>query len=174
MKDFGEEKVCRMGHHYYPSISQECPICKKNGLFNDKNDSWFPSMDDDLTVAVGGDDDGFRPIAGWLVCVDGPMKGQDYRFYAENNFIGRDKNSDICLAKDESISRQKHATISYDGRSGKYYYTPGTGRNLDSINGKTILNTVELHSKDVLEVGKTKLIFIALCGEKFSWKDWEE
>ena len=41
---------------------------------------------------------------------------------------------------------------------------------LIKVNGKTVLNAVELHNYDVISVGTTKLVFVALCGEHFQWK----
>ena len=35
------------------------------------------------------------PVAGWLVCIDGPSKGKDYRIHEENNYIGRMKEMDV-------------------------------------------------------------------------------
>ena len=40
-----------------------------------------------------------HPVVGWLVCIEGPSKGKDYRMIAEKNFIGRSPEMDIriCL-----------------------------------------------------------------------------
>src|SRR5690242_13732720 len=29
------------------------------------------------------------PVVGWLVCVEGPDRGKDYRLHSEKNFVGR-------------------------------------------------------------------------------------
>ena len=44
------------------------------------------------------------------------------------------------------------------------------GRNLLKVNGKTVLNAVELNRYDIISIGTTKLMFVPLCGEHFSWK----
>ena len=177
MKDFGEIKTCKMGHHYYPALYAECPECNRNKKEKESISKplWEEvEEDDDVTVTPAAKNTKIRPIAGWLVCVDGPMKGRDYRVCTENNFIGRAVSMDICIARDESISGVKHAIISFDGRTGKYYYTPGEGRNLHRVNEAAVFTTVELHNGDQLEIGQSKFVFIALCGTRFNWEDWEE
>ena len=39
------------------------------------------------------------------------------------------------------------------------------------LHGKVVLNNEILKSHDVLEIGNTKLLFVPLCGESFSWED---
>ena len=77
---------------------------------------------------------------------------------------------DVRIAGDQQISRQNHAMIAYDDTDIVYYVGPSAGRNLNKVNGKTVLNAVELHNYDVISVGTTKLVFVALCGEHFQWK----
>ena len=31
-----------------------------------------------------------------------------------------------------------------------------------------------MRAYDVIEVGKSKLVFLPLCGEKFQWTEWAE
>ena len=118
----------------------------------------------DLGVAGGGD-----PVVGWLVCVEGPMRGNDYHLHAGYNYIGREIG-DVRISGDQQISRQNHAMIAFDDTDCVYYVGPSAGRNLLKVNGKTVLNAVELHSYDVISIGTTKLMFVPLCGEHFSWK----
>ena len=35
--------------------------------------------------------------------------------------------------------------------------------------GKTVLNAAEIKSGDVISIGTTRLMFVALCGEAFGW-----
>lgn len=121
---------------------------------------------------IGGDlsvQGGVEPVVGWLVCVEGPVRGSDYHLHAGYNYIGREMG-DIRISGDQQISRQNHAMVAYDDADGVYYVGPSAGRNLLKVNGKTVLNAVELHSFDVISIGTTKLMFVALCGEHFSWK----
>ncbi len=121
---------------------------------------------------IGGDlgvDGGTEPVVGWIVCIDGPMRGNDYRLHAGYNYIGRE-TGDVRITGDQQISRQNHAMIAYDDTDRVFYVGPASGRNLIKVNGKTVLNAVDLHNYDILSIGTTKLIFVALCGEQFDWK----
>lgn len=111
----------------------------------------------------------FNPVVGWLVCVEGPDKGKDYRIHSQNNFIGRAPHMDICIRSDMHVSNERAAMIAYDPDEKMFLFGPGTGHNLVKVNGKTVLNTVELNPFDKVTVGKSKLLFVPLCGERFNW-----
>ena len=49
------------------------------------------------TVAVFRQQHGIDPVVGWLVCVNGPEKGNDYRLKAKINTIGRGEGNDVSL-----------------------------------------------------------------------------
>jgi hypothetical protein len=122
------------------------------------------------TVAIVKDELGIDPVVGWLISLDGKEKGRDYRIHTDNNYIGRAENMDICIRGDDTISRENHATVSYDSRDKVYYFTPGDGRSIVRLNDKGVFTTTELSAYDILEIGKTKLIFLPLCGDKFEWE----
>ncbi len=121
------------------------------------------------TVAVIKETMGIDPVVGWLVCISGSEKGKDYRIHADNNFIGRNPKMDICIEGDDTISRENHAVISYDTVDGIYYFSPGDGRSIVRYNGKAIFQTTELQSHDHIIIGKTELVFVPFCNDKFSW-----
>lgn len=122
------------------------------------------------TVAIHHDDaNHVDPVVGWLICIEGPMRGNDYRIREGYNYIGREIG-DIHIRGDQSISRQRHARIAYDSTTHQYFFGPDEGRNLIRVNGKTIMNPVELQNYDVITMGQTKLLFLGLCGDQFSWE----
>ncbi len=120
---------------------------------------------------IGGEVGGMNtaPVVGWLVCTDGPMRGEDFRLHAGYNYIGREVG-DVRITGDLKVSRQNHAMIAFDDEDLTFYAGPAEGRNLLKINGKAVLNAIELHSYDTIAIGSTKLIFVALCGEHFDWR----
>lgn len=130
-----------------------------------------PTADDDdgRTIAIIHSDLGIDPVVGWLVCEDGKEKGRDYRIHTDNNFIGRGEKMDICIRGDETISRENHAIISYDSQEKVFYFSPGDGRSIVRLNDKAIFQTVEIKAYDRVTIGKTKLLFIPLCGKDFEW-----
>lgn len=109
-----------------------------------------------------------EPVVGWLVCIDGPVRGNDFRIHAGYNYIGREMG-DIHIQGDLQISRQNHAMIAFDSSEGVYYVGPSAGRNLIKVNGKTVLNAVEVKNYDIISIGTTRLMFVALCGPHFGW-----
>lgn len=110
-----------------------------------------------------------RPIVGWLICVEGPDIGKDYRIYSQYNYIGRAEHMDICLSGDPCISAERAAIIAYDPRKNSFTFAAGTGHNLIYINDDVLMNSVSLNPYDQLTIGETKLLFIPLCGERFTW-----
>jgi hypothetical protein len=125
---------------------------------------------DGKTVAVFRKQMGMDPVVGWLVCIEGPDKGKDYRIRSERNFIGRSDKMDICIVSDEAISRENHAIVSYSPKKRQFRVYSGESRGLVYLNDEEVITADELKSYDVIELGKTKLMFIPFCGEQFEWE----
>ncbi|MCH1625692.1 FHA domain-containing protein [Ferdinandcohnia quinoae] len=125
--------------------------------------------DDGKTIAVIRKEIGIDPVVGWLVCVEGPDKGKDYKIRSERNFIGRSEKMDICISGDEAISRENHAIISYSPKKRLFRIYPGDSRGLVYLNDEEVITADELQVYDVIEIGKTKLIFIPFCSKHFEW-----
>lgn len=112
---------------------------------------------------------GFTPVVGWLVCVDGPAKGSDYRIRAGYNYIGRAQHMDIYIEGDNGIGRERHAMIAYDPEERVFFFGPADGKSIVRLNGKMVMAPAEVHAYDMLKIGTTKLMFVPLCGERFNW-----
>ena len=111
-----------------------------------------------------------EPVVGWLVCVEGPVRGVDYRLHDGYNYIGREEG-DIHIQGDNAISRQKHAMVAFYAPRKTFYVGPADGRNIIELNGEPVFNSTEVKSYDVIKIGNTKLMLVALCGDKFNWVD---
>ncbi len=109
-----------------------------------------------------------EPVVGWLVCIAGPHLGQSFNIYAGKNSVGRGMDNDIVLFKDPTVSSGKHAWITYEARHGTYILQAGDGRYPD-LNGEQVIEGRLLAPYDRIEIGKTVLMFINLCGENFTW-----
>jgi hypothetical protein len=70
---------------------------------------------------------------------------------------------------DDSISRQKHASVIYDYSNNLYFVKHEDGKYLTYLNSAVLLETKELKAFDKIKVGKTELLFVPLCGENFKW-----
>lgn len=135
----------------------------------------YSMSDDDVgkTVALFQKKKEFKidPVVGWLVAINGEKKGKDYKIYSDNNFIGRDSSMDICIEGDSTISREKHAILSFDSRTGQFFLSPSEGRAIIRINDFPIYMTTALNDFDKIELGETLLIFRSLCGKEFLWNE---
>jgi hypothetical protein len=113
------------------------------------------------------------PVVGWLVVLEGPGRGRDFRLIQGENKIGRDASMEICLDfgehSDATVSREAHAILVYDGNANEFFIERGSSRNLPMLNDKSIRRDQNLTAGDVIQVGQTKLLFVALCNEEFQW-----
>lgn len=110
-------------------------------------------------------------LVGWLVCIEGPSRGKDYRIRNQNNYIGRDPGSDIWIPEDSCISADRSANIVYDYMTRSFFFGPFMGKNPVRVNGAMVTNSAQLQAYDVLQVGMTKLLFVPLCGDRFDWNE---
>ncbi len=114
-----------------------------------------------------------EPVVGWLVCVDGPIRGVDFRIHSGYNYIGREEG-DIHIHGDSQISRQKHAVVSYYAKRRSFHIGPADGRNIIELNDEPVFSPVEMKAYDVITVGSTKLVFVPFCGPSFDWLEGVE
>lgn len=152
-----------------PGVGPTDPLDNAFGF--DNNPGYVDNYDDATTPVSLGGVKGFSPVVGWLVCVDGPAEGTDYRIRAGYNYIGRSENMDICILGDNNIGRDRHAMIAYDPQEKIYFFGPADGRSIVRKNDKMVMVPTELAAYDVVRIGSTKLMFIPLCGERFNWKE---
>ncbi len=103
------------------------------------------------------------PVVGWLVCLNGKHKGEDFRIREGKNTIGGDPKCDIVLSDDHVSS--KHANINYIAKGDERVFVLV---DLDSTNG-TFLNDSEepvyheeLVDNDTISFGTTKCKFKCL------------
>ena len=109
------------------------------------------------------------PVVGWLVCVTGKHKGEDFRLKSGKNFIGRDPSMDICLAGEERVSRIRHAAVIFDPKQNCFLAQPGESKELFYLNGELVVSASRLSRGDRLEIGNVELLFAPLCDEAFRW-----
>lgn len=114
------------------------------------------------------------PISGWLVVVDGPGQGNFLKLGYGQNGIGRSESERVSLDfGDDQISRNSHATVTYDPRGKQFYLQPGSGKNLTYLQGENtpILAPTVLQPFSHILLGNTTLRFVPFCGEDFSWDE---
>lgn len=186
-------KRCDSGHYYEAAQHTSCPHCgiadlrvlptvgKRDAASSGAREGTVPlggraggrraepGGDDGKTIGVFQKKLGVDPVVGWLVCVEGPDRGRDYRIRNGRNFIGRDESMHIAIRNDAGISRDKHAVISFEPRRAQFKLLPGDSAGLTYVNDETVDAAVELKPFDRIELGETKLVFVPFCGERFQW-----
>ena len=123
------------------------------------------------TVGMMQSQMGFDPVVGWLACVAGPSRGKSYTIRGGVNAIGRSERMDIVITGDLKISSENHAKISYSDKHNRFNLLPGEGRNIVYLNDEEVFTPMPLHAYDLIDFGETKLLFVPLCGETFTWED---
>jgi hypothetical protein len=113
---------------------------------------------------------GLDPVVGWLVCIEGPDRGRDYRIHTGRNFIGRSAAMDIAISGDASISRENHAEVIYDPKHRDFSLEKGQTREMVYLNDERVSGETPLAPYDQIELGASKLLFVPFCGERFTWK----
>ncbi len=112
-----------------------------------------PGPEDDVVVALGGDDDDI----GVLVVRTGAQAGERFPLSSGVTRLGRHPDSEISL-DDITVSR-RHAEV--ERLAGGRYVVRDAG----SLNGTYVnqerIETAELHQGDELQVGKFRLVFFA-------------
>lgn len=186
-------KQCSAGHFYDAERYNSCPYC---GTREDKVSTYpnilkaenaldetapagsgtmptcFDAEEGEATVALNMSKQ-VLPVVGWLVCIEGPERGRSYEIHKENNYLGRSAQMDICIAEDASISRDSPMVVTYDANSRSFYCGFMGGRAIVRLNGMPLLSTTQLKHGDIIELGKTKLMFVPFSSETFDW-DWTQ
>ena len=127
-------------------------------------------LSDDQATVYGGLNDGCDPVVGWLVCVDGPSKGKDFRLYFHINTIGRGTGNKVCIPDDKGISRESHARVAYDPAGNAFRLLPGE-TNTVYLNGTPVYTPELLKAYDQIRMGKTTLLFVPFCCDQFVWPE---
>ena len=77
---------CQNGHLFssrrYGTI---CPYCNLETATPEKKE--VPVTDSDAIEELLMT--GIRPVCGWIVCIEDPRKGKDYKIHEGKNFVGR-------------------------------------------------------------------------------------
>lgn len=174
-------KRCPSGHYFDSSKSSTCPLCgaevEQSAPENKENklnapisaSGGEPQRLGHQTVGFMVKEKGFDPVVGWLVAIEGPDRGKDFRIRAERNFIGRSPGMDI-IVNDDAVSRENHATISFNPTKHTFKLQPGQSRGLIYLNGEEVAAPENLSKGDKIKIGTTELLFVPFVDEFHTWK----
>lgn len=112
----------------------------------------------------------FNPAVGWLVILEGPGRGQHCPVYYGQNSIGRGEEQRIRLNfGDARITRDTHAFLVYDDLVRKFYLRDNGKATLLRLNNVAVMMPTEVTDRDIISIGDTVMLFVALCGADFDW-----
>lgn len=109
--------------------------------------------------AIKPGEDG-RKLVGFLVTYNRTPMGKAFNIYEGRNYIGRDASCDISIPDDNQMSG-KHMLIRYLSGNNKFSFKDEMSSNGTYIN-KELLDEGELQNYDIIRVGSTLFIFIAI------------
>lgn len=128
-----------------------------------------------VSTASGPGSSAEDPVAGWLIVVAGPGKGQQVIIGQQDNTVGRGGGENpprISLDfGDDGIARNNAFTLRYDPRKRRFKILPGGGSNIVYLNEEPLDAPALINIMDVIEVSETQLLFMPLCGQHFDWTD---
>lgn len=184
-------KKCSNGHQYDSTIyGDNCPFCPNpNGHTRVNNDDGnlhtaSIQLDAELppTEKMNTDDmsgghtvirsvngtrnasnTGGRRMVGLLVSYDANPSGEVYKIYEGRTTIGRNSTCNLSFPDDAHMSGN-HFLIQYVEAKGSFRAKDQGSSNGSYVNGEVFVmdESVELKSNDVIVLGSTKFIFLAI------------
>ncbi len=115
-----------------------------------------------------------NPVAVVMV-TGGHGIGECFALKSGKSEIGRGEDQAVRLDfGDEAISRENHAAIVYDPKEHTFLLGHGGKSNIVRLNGKPVVSTSDLVSGDEIEIGETRMRFVAVCSKDFNWENAEQ
>lgn len=156
-------EICPNGHYYNSSRTGEfCDVC---GAHLDLPED--TPGDELLQLAHVEPRD---RVCGWLVCIEGPHIGMDFKITDGKNYIGRSSLMPIHVFGDTKIEIKNHMVIAYDSNTKASTILPGESKGMIYWQGKAIFNPQKLSSGERIEIGESTFKFIPFCDDDFSWE----
>lgn len=164
---------CPRGHYYDDEKYSSCPYCRGN-LPDEGRTIALHSVPEETVEekpAEGSDESAAEVpafVTGWLVCIEGPEIGKDYRIGDGYNRVGRGAGMQIRIRGDRSISRDSHCAIVYEERKNQFYLAPASS-NIVYLNGDLVTVAEVLKTGDVITLGNSRFEFVAFCRGERKW-----
>lgn len=158
---------CPNGHVYNARrYGKVCPYCNMKS-----QEEPIPARPDGFEPPVEVLQEEEVPVCGWLICIEGARVGKDYKIHKGKNFVGRGDDMDIRIIGDNEIYRKNHTVIVYDSKKLNTVILPGDSAGLAYLNEEPVYVPTELKPYDTISLGKSRFLFVPLCGKNFSWDD---
>ena len=92
--------------------------------------------------------------------------------YIGQNSLGRSAGNNIMLPRENSVSREKHAFITFDPQNMDFYIQKGESSGLTYLDGKLIMSFEKMEAYSKITMGTSEFVFVPFCGERFKWSDY--
>lgn len=102
-------------------------------------------------------DDRAQDVVGWIVCLNGALRGKDFRLVTGKNVMGTAADCDIVLT--DGYLSSKHSVIRHE--EGRFTLVDLDSTNGTFVNDKRVSKT-ELIDNDKLRIGRTEMKFKSL------------
>lgn len=147
----------------------------KRGNGGQPSDMFYTGMtpdepDEEKTHAYSAKNVGDSWVVGWLVGVDGPVKGRDFRLKKGYNWIGRAKSMDISIPEGLKIADFNHCSVVYDHKGNLFFVLCGE-KELTYLNDCPLDKVMQLKMGDVIRTGNCRFEFIPFCREGHKWEE---
>lgn len=153
------------------SLTEQISESSFTGNIEDARKKAAPPDDEGVTQILFDDiNDGF--VLAWLTVTNTSSKGKVFTITTPKCTVGRgdaEHIADIDLHNDRSISRGVQAIIVYDPLNKKFFLQNAEGKTYAYVNKEMVLTYKELNPYDIIMLGQTKMVFVPLCSDRFSW-----
>jgi hypothetical protein len=121
------------------------------------------------TVAAAQIHSSKRYVVGWLVALNGALRGESFPVRMGRNVIGRDKRSDVVILDEQASSH--HADLVFRPEERRFILMDHNSTNGTYVNEMEIEPRRDLAAKDVIRIGAQRFLFTPLCHDGFYWDD---
>ena len=128
-----------------------------------------PPMERTVALQKNDGEAAKRYVVGWLVGLNGVVRGEAYAVRIGRNVIGRDPRSDIAINDDQASSH--HADLVFRPEERRFILMDHNSTNGTYVNEVEIEPRRDLITKDIVRIGSHKFLFMPLCDEGFFWDD---
>lgn len=168
---------CQNNHYFDIDKFVSCPHCA-NQMAETTVEDIFGKSQKNVDTAIPNIDSQKNyqkstrnKTVGWLVCIGGAMLGESFILREGDNFIGRAGNMDVALVYETSVSRSKHAVITYEANKNACILHSPKNSGQTFCNNKVVKVRRKLKNQDVITLGNCVLLFVALCSSSFMWEN---
>jgi len=108
-----------------------------------------------------------RYVVGWLVGLNGSIRGESFPVRMGRNILGRDRKADVTINHDQPSTH--HADLVFRPEEGRYILMDHNSTNGTYVNEAEIEPRRDLVMRDVVRIGAHRCLFMPLCSDGHTW-----